>query len=102
MFQPLAFPAPPSPPRVASLRSPMEAGKPKEKLRKPIKTKESHRPTKTYHMFQPPAPRESNLRSFLIVSNDCIIVSTLFSHCFSYCFLHGFRLFSYDFVIVSL
>ena len=66
MFQRLAFPAPP-PPTVASLRNPREAGKPKEKLGKLAKTKESHRPTKTYHMFQLPAPGDSNLRSFLIV-----------------------------------
>ena len=53
MFQPLAFPAPP--PRVASLRNLREAGKPKEKLRKPIKTKENHKPRRLCHMFQPPA-----------------------------------------------
>ena len=72
------------PPRVAFLRSPMEARKPEEKLRKPLKTKESHGPTKMYHMFQPPAPRESNLRSFLIA------------------FHMVFALFSYDVVIVPL
>ena len=95
---------PPPPPRVAFLRSPMEAGKPMEKFRKLIKNKESHRPTKMYHMCQAPAPSPSNLRSFIVA---LLWLYDLF-HTFTHCFLHGFQfvhmivsLFPYNCLMVS-
>ena len=100
---------PPSPPTVAFLRSPMEARKPEEKLRKHLKTKESHGPTKMYHMFQHPAPRESNLHSFLVVFlclYHCFhIVFSLFFLLlftwFSLCFHMMLSLFPCNFLLVS-